>query len=284
MFKDCERYPPKAIVFGVTKSGTGALRMFLNAHPDIDNAPVKTKSGVWEKQAVNFFDLHYEDGVNWYIKQMPCSEPNRMVIDHTPQYFRKDYVPKRVYMFNSTMKLILIVREPISRTVSNYLQMSEGRSHFDKSLDIESYLLDKSGKQIDKESNAISTSSYVMHIRKWLKLFPLNQFYFIDGSELAKYPLRQLKELETFLGVRSYFNNDNVYLNETRGFYCVKLYYKEDGFQCGGSNKGRVHPQLTDKTYNLLKEHFDIMNERLFETIGKTFNWTTVKRGPLSSK
>ena len=271
--KSCDRYPPKAIVIGVTKCGTGALKMFLNAHPDIDNAPVKAKG----TKSVNYFDLHYKEGLTWYLSQMPCSGPDRIVIDHTPQYFRRNSNPKRIYMFNSTIKLILLVREPISRTVSQYLQSKE--SHRGEEFgDVNSFVLDEAGEKINTENFAVSASSYHVHMQKWLEMFPLRQFQIIDVSELAKHPLKPLKELESFLGVRSYFDDENVYFNETRGFHCVKVYSKAGKYLCGVPSKGREHPQLTDTTYNLLKEHFDPLNDQFFKSIGKEFNWTTIKR------
>ena len=287
--KPCQRYPPKAIVIGVTKCGTGPLRMFLNAHPDIDNAPVG--NGVGRTKSVNYFYSHYKEGASWYINQMPCSEPDRMIIDHTPQYFRREAIPKRIYMFNSTIKLILLVREPISRTVSQYLQSREqylesreGRrgEQFGTSDDVESFLLDESRKKIDTDNFAVSASAYYIHIQKWLKFFPLSQFHIIDVLELAKQPVKPLKELEKFLGVSSYFDSDTVYFNETRGFHCVKAYGKPGKFICGVPNKGRQHPQLSDTTYNLLKEYFDPLNEQFFKAIGKEYDWTTTKRNTLS--
>ena len=269
--KECERFPPKAIVFGVTKCGTGALTMFLNAHPDIDNAPTKNAG-----KAVNFFEVHYKGGVNWYIRQMPCSKPDHVIVDHNPQYFRQKNVPKRIYDFNSTMKLILLIREPISRTVSQYLQSSNGRR--ETAPDVNTFVLDTSGKKIDTENFAVSASAYYNHLQNWLEYFPLNQILFIETMDLAKNPLKPLRELETFLGVRPYFNSENVYFNATRGFFCVKLSYKDKGYNCAGSNKGREHPQLYDTTYNMLKEYFDPLNKKLFKTIGQEFNWTTVKR------
>ena len=266
----CKRYPPKAIVFGVSKCGTGALRMFLSAHPEIDNAPVKDTP----EHAVNYFDLHYEEGLKWYIKQMPCSEPDRMIIDHTPQYFRKDYVPKRVYKFNSNVKLVLIVREPISRTVSQYLQMKALRPQSVETIDIDSFLMDKTGTRINVKSNAIVTSTYFIELQKWLDFFRLEQMYILDGTEMLKNPLRQLQELENFLGVKPYFNSEIIYFNATRGLHCVRMYNKEGGLQCGSPGKGREHPKLKDSTFNLLKEYFEPYNKKLFDTIGKRFNWT----------
>lgn len=271
----CQKFPPKAICFGVTKSGTGALRMFLGAHPEIDIAPAKTPDlGLWEKPSVSFFDLHYEEGLDWYLNKMPCSKPNKIIIDHTPQYFKKNFVPRRIYMFNSTIRLLLVLREPISRTVSHYLQMKDMRPNFDQSLDIETFLMDESGKRIDIENPAVSMSAYILYLKKWLSIFNLDQIYIVDGNEFARSPLRQLKEIETFLGIKSFFNSDIVYYNETRGFYCVKMLETDKRFQCGGVKKGRTHPKLTEPTFNQLKEYFEPYNKRLFRLIGKQFNWT----------
>ena len=282
----CEKYFPKAIVIGVRKCGTSALEMFLKAHPDIDNVPV----GTGRQKSLSFFYKHYEKGLAWYLSQMPCSGPDKVIVEHSSQYYSKEQCINRISMFNSRIKLILLVREPISRTISQYLQSREqflessvGRrgEQFGTSFDVESFLLDESRVKIDIDNFAVSHSSYDIHMQKWLKLFPLNQFHIIDAGELAKQPLKPLKQLENFLGVRSYFDSDTVYFNETRGFHCVKDYSKEEPFRCPRPSKGREHPQLTDSTYNLLKEYFDPLNDKFFKNIGKEFNWTTIKRIPL---
>ena len=273
--KPCKKFLPKAVCIGVTKGGTGALRMFLGAHPEIDIGPGKSPEiGMWENPAVNFFDMHYELGLEWYLNKMPCSEPDHIIIDHTPQYFMKEYVPKRVYMFNNTIRLLLVIREPISRTVSQYLQWKGRRPNFDQELDIESFLLDESGRKIDEKNAATSKSTYILHLKKWLSVFKLHQIYIVNGDEFRQNPLRQLNEIETFLGVKPHFTPENIYYNKTRGFYCVKTSEIGKGFQCGGGGKGRKHPELTKSTLRQLVEFFKPYNEKLFKTIGKRFNWT----------
>ena len=268
--KTCQKFPPKAIVFGVSKCGTGALKMFLSSHPDIDNAPVR---GATER-AVNYFDLHFNDGSKWYIQQMPCSGPDRMIIDHTPQYFMKDYVPKRVYKFNSSIKLIVSLCEPVGRTLSQYLQMKTNHPESFENNDIDSLLKDKTGTRIDETNTVVIASTYLIHLQKWLNSFQLDQMYVIDGSEFVNEPLRQLQELETFLGVKPYFNTDSVYYNDTRGTYCAKTNQKQDGFRCGPVQKEEEKLKLQKSTLNLLKEHFRNYNEQLFKTISKNFDWT----------
>ena len=98
----------KALIIGVTKCGTTALEWFLLLHDQI-------QSGVGEP---HFFDWHYDRGVDWYCKQMPCTYDNVVVLERTPRYY-VHLSQHNVYDFDPNMKLLLIVREPVDRMVSH---------------------------------------------------------------------------------------------------------------------------------------------------------------------
>lgn len=49
---------------------------------------------------------------------MPLTTKNHIVVEKTPSYFVSKHVPERVYNLNSKMKLILVVRNPITRAIS----------------------------------------------------------------------------------------------------------------------------------------------------------------------
>ncbi len=63
---------------------------------------------------IKFFNLFYEKGVTWYREQMPKSYADQITMEKTPHYFVKKVVPERVQRFNKTIKLILLVRDPVS--------------------------------------------------------------------------------------------------------------------------------------------------------------------------
>lgn len=46
-----------------------------------------------------------------------------MTIEKTPAYFTNQYAPERVHRLNSSMKLILILRDPVIRTISDFTQV-----------------------------------------------------------------------------------------------------------------------------------------------------------------
>lgn len=70
-----------------------------------------------------FIYRYYDQGLDWYRHQMPYSLENQITVEKTPNYFVDWEVPERIYNFNSSIKLILIVRNPIDRAVSDYVQL-----------------------------------------------------------------------------------------------------------------------------------------------------------------
>lgn len=103
-----KRILPGALIIGVSKAGTTALEWFLKLHDQID-------SGQGEP---HYYDENYHRGVSWYCTKMPCGTDDTMVLERTPRYYVRT-VQDNVYDFKPSMKLILVVREPVDRTISH---------------------------------------------------------------------------------------------------------------------------------------------------------------------
>ena len=74
---------------------------------------------------VHFFDRddNYAKGLEWYRQHLPeCSE-DQISIEKSPSYFVTPEVPERIHAMNSSIKLLLIVREPVTRVISDYTQI-----------------------------------------------------------------------------------------------------------------------------------------------------------------
>uniref|UniRef100_H2YPH1 Sulfotransferase n=1 Tax=Ciona savignyi TaxID=51511 RepID=H2YPH1_CIOSA len=83
-------------------------------------------------------------------------------------------------------------------------------------------------------------------------------------------PLSVLQRLERFLNIEPYFNTNNVFFNESKGFYC----WLQDGqSKCLGERKGRKHPKVDKQIMDALKLYYKKPNEELFKLIGKKFDW-----------
>uniref|UniRef100_A0A1A9X4D3 Sulfotransferase domain-containing protein n=1 Tax=Glossina brevipalpis TaxID=37001 RepID=A0A1A9X4D3_9MUSC len=108
----------EALIIGIRKCGTRALLEMLYLHPRIQKAGGE----------VHFFDRdeNYMKGLDWYRKKMPHSFRGQITIEKSPSYFVSPEVPERVRAMNASIKLLLIVREPVTRAISDYTQL---RSH-----------------------------------------------------------------------------------------------------------------------------------------------------------
>ncbi len=112
--QDPQRRLPNALIIGVKKGGTRALLEFIRWHPDVRAA---------DKEA-HFFDknYNYDKGLDWYRRKMPATIDGQITLEKTPDYFFIKEATKRVYDMNPKVKLLIVVRDPTTRAVSDYTQ------------------------------------------------------------------------------------------------------------------------------------------------------------------
>lgn len=103
---------PQAIIIGVKKGGTRALLEFLRLHPDIRAVGAEP----------HFFDRNYEKGLEWYRELMPKTLDGQLTMEKTPSYFVTKEVPGRIHAMSRDTKLIVVVRDPVTRAISDYTQ------------------------------------------------------------------------------------------------------------------------------------------------------------------
>ncbi len=53
-------------------------------------------------------------GFPWYREKMPFSYPDQITMEKSPWSFMHPITAPRIYKFNRTIKLILLVRDPVS--------------------------------------------------------------------------------------------------------------------------------------------------------------------------
>ena len=262
-YKHTKRQLPHCIIIGVRKGGTRALLEFLNLHPAIQA----------EKSEMHFFDVdeNYANGLEWYRKHMPFSFMDQLTIEKTPAYFTEEEVPQRVHAMNSSIKLLLIMRDPIERAISDYTQIhtnkkEKGRPH----QRFEEIVWDAQAGEVNRSYKAIRRSLYHRHMARWLRYFPLEQFHFVSGENLVRHPADELRRVEDFLGIEHHLTQDKFLYNNTRGFYCMKLDSKE---KCLARSKGRKHPDIDPVILHRLRVFFRPHNHEFYDQVGINFGW-----------
>ena len=253
---------PQAVIIGVRKGGTRALINMLKIHPEI----------VAAKMEIHYFDRdeNFFKGVQWYIDNMPFTNKTQLTIEKSPSYFVVDDVPKRMSMLSQQLKLLLIVRNPIERLVSDFLQLDAKRLKKNGNRYTFEELVFHTSGEINEHYQPVSTSMYDIHFQRWLKYFSLGQIHIVNGDALIDNPIPELQKAERFLGVRAYFKEEMFYFNETKGFYCWK---KSDKPTCLGNGKGREHPTLSASVHLRLQSFFAQHNENFFHLCQHHFSW-----------
>lgn len=267
---------PDAIIIGSKKCGTRALLKFIGAHPNVSTAGAE----------VHFFDRFYHMGLDWYREQMPFTNKNQLTIEKTPKYFVHKQTPFRVYRMNPKIKLIVILRDPTERTVSEYVQSRENKfkrfmankrfRHKQISLNdtaiMRQMIYDKN-ENIKLDKPMIRNSLYADHLKNWLKYFPLEQFVFINGETLVKSPSIEMNRLETFLGLKNIFKKEHFVHNMRKGFPCIYKPLNSKNVKCLNEMKGRKHPTISKRILSDLHDFYQPYNEKFFHMINQKSWW-----------
>lgn len=263
-----QRVFPQAIIIGVRKAGTRALLNMLSLHPRIMSA----------REEVHFFDRrdNFDKGISWYINRMPLTSPDQITIEKTPSYFTHKEVPQRLSALSADIKLLLIVREPVERALSDYTQLSVKQTkRFGNTSSFEKLVFAPSPSGIHENYPPISISIYSKFFVTWLKYFQRSQILIVDGDDLIRNPLHELQNVEKFLDIGEFFVKDMFYYNDTKGFYCWKKTSNAGNEMpyCLGNGKGREHPIVSDEVRSKLKLFFKPHNKEFFKLTGQTFDW-----------
>ena len=109
---------------------------------------------------VDFFNKLYSRGTILYngtIRRMSCNYSNQITIVKTTSYFKSASAPSRIHNMNSSIKLIAIFREPLSRTMSHFTFNKYGLRY---KYDLKLAVTDKRNGGVDQNSFAIKHSIY----------------------------------------------------------------------------------------------------------------------------
>ncbi|XP_064641916.1 heparan sulfate glucosamine 3-O-sulfotransferase 6-like [Lineus longissimus] len=252
---------PQAIIIGVKKGGTRALLQFLRLHPEIRAAG----------KEVHFFDRYYHLGLEWYRNLMPPTLPSQITMEKSPSYFVTKEVPRLIYNMSKDMKLIIVVRDPVIRAISDYTQ-GASKNPSQKPFEQLAFLNVTTGL-VDTSYGAIRVGVYAKHLERWLKYFPLQQMLFVSGEKLISDPAAVMAEVQDFLGIKQIINKNHFYFNETKGFPCLKKSEGSSTPHCLGKTKGRTHPKVDPKVLQRLRDFFRPFNAKFYQMTNKDFGW-----------
>uniref|UniRef100_A0A8D0DTK6 Sulfotransferase n=1 Tax=Salvator merianae TaxID=96440 RepID=A0A8D0DTK6_SALMN len=258
-----EKRLPQALIIGVKKGGTRALLEALRAHPEV--RAVGTEP--------HFFDRNYHRGLDWYRDVMPRTVEGQLTMEKTPSYFVTTEAPKRIHSMAKDTKLIVVVRDPVTRAISDYTQT------LSKKPDIPTFEVlafkNRTLGLIDASWSAIRIGLYALHLESWLQYFPLSQMHFVSGERLITDPAGEMGKVQDFLGLRQVVTEKYFYFNKTKGFPCLKKPDESSSSSphCLGKSKGRTHPQIDQDVIQRLRKFYKPFNTMFYQMTGQDFQW-----------
>jgi len=237
-------------VIGAQRSGTTYLYHVLNEHPMIEMAtPIKPEPKFFLREDLTA--LNEADYVNLHF------DPIRQGVvrgEKSTTYIEADGVPQRIRAWYPEAKIVVILREPVARAVSNY--------HFSannglETLPIEEAFWQEEERRDQYDHTKISASPfaylqrgrYIDYLRRWEQHFAREQII--------------VNIFEEFVG-----NLENV-----RGLYTalnVDASYVPERLQLPANSSDKVElPEFSPELQRYLREYFAGSNAALEAWLGR---------------
>ncbi len=259
---------PSVIIIGAKKGGTRALLEFMKLHPLLKAAGPE----------IHFFDTQYDKGLEWYISKMPPTLEGQLGMEKTPGYFHTPKAPRRIRAMDPNIKLLLIVRDPVKRLVSDYNQFLQKNLKAGSDYPPLEELLFTPNGSLNMRYPALQRSIYHVHMARWYKQFPKSNIHIVDGDNFIKAPWAELAQVESFLNVQPVITEQNFFFNSTKGFYCAREVRTKGVWSCQKDKclskaKGRPKPKIVQTTLDKLTDFFRPHNAKFYELVNQTFSW-----------
>ncbi|MGK7919850.1 MAG: tetratricopeptide repeat protein [Trichodesmium sp.] len=243
---------PNFIVIGVKKAGTTSIYRYLIQHPQILPAI---------KKEIDFWSFYFHRGLDWYQAHFPTIPESEKFLtgEASPSYFDAPDTPARLFHFFPKIKLIVLLRNPVDRTISDYYHEVRSNaenmsveevinSRLEKLIKISSSFV-KEKDYWNYQGDYIASSVYLDWLQKWLNIFPREQLLILPSEEFYSNPKTTMKQVFNFLGLPDYQIPNYPKLNV--GSYSF----------------------ISESLRQKLSDYFQPHNQRLEEYLGMKFNW-----------
>lgn len=196
---------PDYYIIGVMKGGTTVLNEFMCHHPDIISA---------RQKEIHYFSLYPERSDDWYLDHFDFQD-DKLIGDASPTYFHLAYsnaIPKQIKQFSPDAKILLIVRDPIDRAVSQFFHTRHINDiEVLKSMDVNSFF-NRSYEQCSLELSAEDyylnqCLQFSMYYRKALNfgsVFPKENLLVLQNDDLLTQPQETMDRVFKFMGLDSF--------------------------------------------------------------------------------
>ncbi|KAK6025371.1 hypothetical protein OSTOST_08733 [Ostertagia ostertagi] len=171
------------------------------------------------------------------------------------------------------MKIIVVVRDPVMRAISDYTQASSKRKMLGPMPSFEDMAVGDCAPWL--KTNCSSKVGGVNvgwgAIRIGLVSQAHEEIHIVDGERLVKQPALEVSQTERFLGLEPVVTAEHFGVDPVKKFPCVR---RPDGsLHCLGKTKGRRHPRVRREVLQRLRRFYEPENRKFFLMINRNLAW-----------
>lgn len=269
---------PSFLIIGSEKGGTTALFAYLAKHPQLLRAMQK------ETEYFNK-DILFEKGHDWYESNFPPQYfwQTKQGFEASPGYLYYPQCAKRIMEYNPDIKVIAILRNPVSRAysawnmhrqlkhkdhdflagrLSTHLpriaeRMREYYNHpyFEDFTKLTSHLISKyQSGNTEEEPSLLLRGLYANQLKKYFDIFPKKQVLVLESAELKNNKTEILDLICEYLSVG-------------------KIDWAKTGALDKKQHEREYSNPIPAEAETMLKIFYAPFNEELFSLLGKRYNW-----------
>jgi len=278
-------------IVGAPKAGTTSLYSYLNQHPEIEMSNIK-EPDYFSNEFIEEQSLYYKKESVRSLKKyhsLYSDIKNLVRGEASVSYLFYEKVPKKIFKYNSSSKIIIMLRNPIDRAYSHYLM--------DKRLGFITESFEKIVYQKSTHKNSalfyqqyIGLGQYTHQIKNYFDVFSKKNILIINYDDFICNSSEVLNKVYVFLSVekRSLSNTNKVYNKYTKpSNKLVQFLYTFSFFRELASSffsqsikakiqalffKDEKKPTLNSKIQIYLKEYYKVELEKLSKLLHQNYS------------
>jgi hypothetical protein len=196
------------LIVGAQKSGTTTLHAYLKEHPEIIMSARKEVHFFNKDEFFETIEPDYSYYHSFFDEELINTQiiglNKKLLGEATPAYLYCRDAAKRIWQYNPSMKIIIILRNPIDRAFSHWnMEVSRGAESLSFS-DALKYEPERCKQALPAQHYVYSyldRGFYSAQIREYWRFFSKQQVLVIKYDELVKAREKVLQEVFGFLGV-----------------------------------------------------------------------------------
>lgn len=214
-----EQKKPSFLIIGGMKCGTTSLYSYLSKHPQVVPAL---------KKEIHYFTKEFDRGTDWYLSHFPTiPSDSELITGEATPCMTVENVEKRIHQSFPNLKFVVILRDPVARAYSHHnhvvkffgvkKKFSEIIKHDLDDIETRQLMLDDDDAYLKINCSYLSKGLYYFWLKKWLSLFPREQFLIITNDELSQNTSNVVKKTCDFLDLP--YNSVDDYSKKLVGSY-----------------------------------------------------------------